>query len=167
MKRILFVLIGFAIHSCQFFKEQTPSEATLLNNELKNINWKTVDELPSFADCEKIDNKPQRTECFFGMMTQLIQEKISNDSIPLIQAKVDTVTVAVTILANATMEFSTTFPKNQQAFDSLRIDSIYKTRLIDFPKVNPAIKRGMPVKTKFVILVTPRVANNQIIENRE
>jgi hypothetical protein len=167
MKKTVLLLVALVLNSCQFFQQQLPSEATLLNKELKNINFKTVDELPSFADCEKIDNKPQRTECFFGMMTQLIQEKISNDSIPLIQAKVDTVTVAVTILANATMEFSTTFPKNQRAFDSLRIDSIYKSRLIDFPKVNPAIKRGMPVKTKFVILVTPRLANSQIIENRK
>jgi hypothetical protein len=34
-----------------------------------------------------------------------------------------------------------------------KIDSIIKARLVDFPKVNPAIKRGIPVKTQFVLPV--------------
>jgi hypothetical protein len=28
-----------------------------LKKELKAINWKEVDEYPSFADCDKLDNK--------------------------------------------------------------------------------------------------------------
>jgi hypothetical protein len=39
------------------------------------------------------------------------------------------------------------------AYDTIKIDSILRARLVDFPKVNPAIKRGIPVKTQFVLPV--------------
>jgi hypothetical protein len=39
------------------------------------------------------------------------------------------------------------------AYDKIKIDSILKSKLIDFPKVNPALKRGIPVKTEFVLPV--------------
>ena len=45
------------------------------------------------------------------------------------------------------------FPKDSVAYDTIKIDSILHARLLDFPKVNPAIKRGIPVKTQFVLPV--------------
>jgi hypothetical protein len=40
-----------------------PSEKELLKKELKAINWKEVDEYPSFADCD-LDNKTKRNVFF-------------------------------------------------------------------------------------------------------
>ena len=51
-----------------------PTEQELLAKELNEINWKEVDEFPSLVDCEKIENKTQRQQCFFEILTQLIQE---------------------------------------------------------------------------------------------
>jgi hypothetical protein len=51
------------------------------------------------------------------------------------------------------MEFEPQFPKDSVAYDKVKIDSILHSRLIDFPKVNPAIKRGIPVKTQFILPV--------------
>ena len=51
---------------------QVPSEKELLQKELKSINWKEVDEYPSVVDCEKIEDKKQRQQCFFEVLTQLI-----------------------------------------------------------------------------------------------
>ncbi len=59
----------------------------------------------------------------------------------------------VTIFPNATMHFEPQFPKDSVAYDRIKIDSILKARLVDFPKVNPAIKRGVPVKTQFILPV--------------
>ena len=51
------------------------------------------------------------------------------------------------------VEFEPQFPKDSVAYDKVKIDSILQSRLIDFPKVNPAIKRGIPVKTQFILPV--------------
>lgn len=130
-----------------------PSEKELLQKELKGINWKEVDEYPSVSDCENIDNKEQRQQCFFEVLTQLIQQKLSSDTLSVLYPKLDTIEVKVTIFPNATMHFEPQFPKDSVAYDRIKIDSILKARLVDFPKVNPAIKRGVPVKTQFILPV--------------
>ena len=134
-----------------------PSESDLLQKELKAINWKEVDEYPSVADCENIDNKAQRKQCFFEVLTQLIQQKLSIDTLSVLYPKLDTIEVKVTIFPNATMQFEPQFPKDSVAYDRIKIDSILKARLVDFPKVNPAIKRGVPVKTQFILPVIIKV----------
>lgn len=134
-----------------------PTEQELLAKELNEINWKEVDEFPSLVDCEKIENKTQRQQCFFEILTQLIQEKLSVDTLSVLYPELDTIQVKVTVFPNATLQFEPQFPKDSVAYDTIKIDSILKARLVDFPKVNPAIKRGIPVKTQFILPVILKV----------
>ena len=134
-----------------------PSQQELLQKELKAINWKEVDEYPSFADCDKLDDKAQRQECFFQYLTELIQDKLNSDTLQVLYPELDTIEVKVTIYPNAKMEFEPQFPKDSVAYDTVRIDSILNARLVNFPKVNPAIKRGIPVKTQFILPVILKV----------
>ena len=134
-----------------------PSEKELLRKELKTINWKEVDEYPSLTDCEEIDNKTQRQQCFFEILTQLIQQKLSVDTLSVRYPELDTIQVKVTVFPNSTIQFEPQFPKDSVAYDKVKIDSILQARLVDFPKVNPAIKRGIPVKTQFILPVILKV----------
>ena len=61
--------------------------------------------------------------------------------------------VKVTVFPTSEVAFEPQFPKDSVAYDTIKIDSILHARLLDFPKVNPAIKRGIPVKTQFVLPV--------------
>jgi Ni,Fe-hydrogenase I large subunit len=157
LKHFFLLLVIFLFNSCQYFEKQVPSEKELLQKELKSINWKEVDEFPSVVDCEKIENKKQRQQCFFEIMTQLIQQKLSSDTLAILYPELDTIEVKVTIFPNATMKFEPQFPKDSVAYDTVKIDSILRARLVDFPKVNPAIKRGIPVKTQFILPVILKV----------
>lgn len=152
----LFVLL---LHSCQYFEKQIPSEKELLQKELKSINWKEVDEFPSVADCEKIAEKKLRQQCFFEKMAQLIQEKLDVDSLAVLYPQLDTIQVKVTVFPNAAIKFEPQFPQDSIAYDTIKVDSILQSRLIDFPKINPAIKRGIPVKTQFILPVILKEKN--------
>jgi hypothetical protein len=157
LKQYSFFLVFILFNSCQYFDKQVPSEKELLQKELKAINWKEVDEYPSVVDCDKIDDKKQRQQCFFEVLTQLIQEKLCNDTLAMLYPELDTIEVKVTVFPNATMKFEPQFPKDSVAYDKIKIDSILKARLVDFPKINPAIKRGLPVKTQFILPVILKV----------
>lgn len=157
MKQYSLFLVFILFNSCQYFDKQVPSEKELLQKELKSINWKEVDEYPSVVDCDKIEDKKQREQCFFEVLTQLIQEKLSNDTLAMLYPELDTIEVKVTVFPNATMKFEPQFPKDSVAYDKIKIDSILKARLVDFPKINPAIKRGLPVKTQFILPVILKV----------
>jgi hypothetical protein len=157
LKQYSLFLVLILFNSCQYFDKQVPSEKELLQKELKAINWKEVDEYPSVVDCEKIEDKKQRQQCFFEVLTQLIQEKLCNDTLAMLYPELDTIEVKVTIFPNATMKFEPQFSKDSVAYDTIKIDSILKARLVDFPKINPAIKRGVPVKTQFILPVILKV----------
>lgn len=124
---------------------------------MKEINWKEVDEYPSVADCEKLTNETQRKQCFFEFLTSTIQQKLNVDTMAVLYPELDTIEVKVTVFPDAQMEFEPQFPKDSVAYDKVKIDSILQARLVDFPKVNPAIKRGIPVKTQFILPVILKV----------
>jgi hypothetical protein len=159
MRKIILILLFLPLffNSCQYFDKQVPSENDLLQKELKAINWKEVDEFPSVTECEKIENKKQREQCFFEVMTQLIQERLSVDTLSVLYPELDTIEVKVTVFPNSRIIFEPLFPKDSVAYDTVKIDSILKARLVGFPKVNPAIKRGIPVKTQFILPVILKV----------
>jgi hypothetical protein len=150
-------LILLSISSCQYLNKQVPDQNDLLQKELKNINWNQVDELPHFASCDSVADKIQKNQCFFDYLTQLIQQKLSIDTLTVLYPQLDTINVKVTVLADATFQFEPQL-NDTLSYDAIKIDSIIKTRLVDFPKVNPAIKRGIPVKTQFVLPVVLDVA---------
>lgn len=157
LKHYYFFLVFLLFNSCQYFEKQVPSEKELLKKELKAINWKEVDEYPSFVDCDKVEDKTARQHCFFQYLTELIQDKLSSDTLSVLYPELDTIEVKVTVYPNAKMKFEPQFPKDSVAYDTIKIDSILTARLVNFPKVNPAIKRGIPVKTQFILPVILKV----------
>ena len=157
-KIILTVFLSILLFSsCQYFEKQVPSEKDLLQKELKSINWKEVDEFPSVYGSDTIENKIERQQCFFEYMTQLIQHKLSVDTLSVLYPELDTIEVKVTVYPNSRIIFEPLFPKDSVAYDTVKIDSILKARLVGFPKINPAIKRGIPVKTEFILPVILKV----------
>jgi len=153
MKKAIALFLVSLCFSCQYFEKKVPNEKELLDKQLKEINWNEVDEYPSVADCEKLTDATQRKQCFFEFLTTTIQQKLAVDTLSTLFPKLDTIEVKVTVFPNSTMDFEPQFPKDTVAYDTIKIDSILRIRLVNFPKVNPAIKRGIPVKTKFVLPV--------------
>ena len=153
MKKAIALFLVSLCFSCQYFEKKVPNEKELLEKQLKEINWNEVDEYPSVANCEKLTDETQRKQCFFEFLTTTIQQKLAVDTLSTLFPKLDTIEVKVTVFPNSTMEFEPQFPKDSLAYDTIKIDSILRIRLVNFPKVNPAIKRGIPVKTKFVLPV--------------
>lgn len=153
MKKAIALFLVSLCFSCQYFEKKVPNEKELLEKQLKEINWNEVDEYPSVVDCEKLTDETQRKQCFFEFLTTTIQQKLAVDTLSTLFPKLDTIEVKVTVFPNSNMEFEPQFPKDSVAYDTIKIDSILRIRLVNFPKVNPAIKRGIPVKTKFVLPV--------------
>ena len=105
-KIILTVFLSILLFSsCQYFEKQVPSEKDLLQKELKSINWKEVDEFPSIYGSDTIENKIERQQCFFEYMTQLIQHKLSVDTLSVLYPELDTIEVKVTVYPNSRIIF--------------------------------------------------------------
>jgi hypothetical protein len=141
------------LFSCQIIDKKVPTEQELFEKQIKEINWSEVDEYPSFLECDKISDNNQRKQCFFEFMATTIQQKLSVEDLAVLYPQLDTIEVKVTVFPDASLQFEPQFESDSLAYDKIKIDSILKTKLIDFPKVNPALKRGIPVKTEFILPV--------------
>lgn len=159
MKKIpLLLFLVSLIQSCQYFDKQIPDENQLLEQELKKINWEEVDEFPSVLQCDTIKDEVVKKQCFFDYLSQTIQERIGIDTFRVEYPEIDTINVKITVNPDSSLQFETQYPNDSIALaDKTKIDSILTSRLSDFPKVEPAIKRGIKVKTQFVLPVIIKV----------
>ncbi len=154
---LLLILLSF--YSCQYIS-RVPNEDELLKKELSSINWNQVDELPHFSECDSVTDKNQKKQCFFDYLTKLIQQKLSVDTLAILYPQLDTIDVKVTVLEDASMTFEPQIT-DTISYNTTMIDSLLKARLVDFPKVHPAIKRGIPVKTQFVLPVILNITDKK------
>lgn len=153
MKKFFSIIVLFSLFSCEYFQKKIPTEEEVLAREMKSINWEEVDELPSVSNCDSVEDKAEKKRCFFEFLAQTIQEKLDVDTLLIGYPKSDTIEVTVTIFPNAALQFEPKFPKDSVAYDTIKIDSILHDRLQNFPRINPATKRGIPVKTQFILPV--------------
>ena len=150
--QLFFLLLVF--NSCQYFVKQVPNEKELLEQELKKINWDEVDEFPSVLQCDTIKDAEIKRQCFFDYMAQTIQERIGIDTLRIEYPEIDTINVKITINPDSSLQFETQYQNDSIPIaDTTKIDSILNSRLSDFPKIEPAIKRGVKVKTQFLLPV--------------
>lgn len=154
MKKIgLFIVVFPLMYSCQYFEKNVPKKEELLQKELNKINWEEVDEYPSTVECDSITDKLQRKQCFFDLVSAQLQLYLNNDTIKSLYPKQDTLKIKVTVLPDARIAFESHFEIDSLSFDKTKADSILQTKLTDFPLMEPAIKRGIKVKSEFIIPV--------------
>lgn len=153
---MLLLLFPMLVVSCQYFDKQVPSKDELLEKELKAINWNEVDEFPSVVACDSVANKEARKACFLEFLVANIQQRLSSDTLKVLYPGLDTIQMKVTIFPDSRVRFE---PKldDSLVYGREKIDSILQSRFADFPKVNPALKRDIPVKTQFVLPVVLEV----------
>lgn len=150
IKLILLLLIS-VLTSCQFIKEP-PVFNTWVSEEVAKVDWSQVDELPTIEPCLIFRSRALKKECFFAIISDSIYTKLlkGNNNFGL-YTKIDTVRLVVTITSDNQLLFATKYNTGISEFEKQKVDSIIKNRLISFPKVYPAIKRGLPVTSNFEI----------------
>ncbi len=151
MKKAAAVLSLLLLGSCNYFDKRVPDEEELLQKRLEQIDWKEVSSYPSLGECDSVMDKEQKKECFFSSMTRLVQERLNADTLSVQYPEVDTIEVKVTVYPDATLKFEPQFPADTVSYDRTRIDSLLRSRLADFPAIEPAQKEGIPVTSQFTL----------------
>lgn len=151
MKYLGFLLMLTLLSSCQFFETEKISTETFFEEELKTIDWKTVDQYPAFGACERLTDKEGQKSCFERSLSAHLLKTFSNRNITTSRDLNDTVALSFAISE-----------KGKLAITQIQIDSIIRS---EFPSleewiyegidtlqpVAPAYKRGIPVKTEFML----------------
>jgi len=151
MQRILFLLVFLGMSSCNFFDSKEKRTQELIDEELNQIDWNTVDSYPLFLECDENATKEVQRRCFEQQLTTHFEEtlnefefKVDSDQ----NAIVEVIFVIDTKGRISVLDIhkDASILKQMPEFDGLITQS-----LKNVPAIAPALKRGVPVSTKYKI----------------
>ena len=154
MKRSAFLYFFLLLlNSCNYFEKQKVHSQDLLDEELKTIDWKAVDEYPSFSSCDTISDKEPRRVCFENTLLNHVNSYLAQQNLVVSEDIEDTLNLRLAIDKTGQLEVLSIDSDPETQFQIPEIDSLLIQSLVSLPKIHPAIKRGQQVNTEFVLPV--------------
>ena len=153
MKFYIIYILFLIFFSCDFLSNKELVVEELVSNDLKTFNWNDVDTYPRFQNCDTIIKKESNFNCFVNTITSKLQANLINNSVVVNSSISDTLIVNFNVTNKGDIVLSQLSNESMISELNVLIDSIFKLTVSDLPKLYPAIKRGQPVKTKFVLPV--------------
>jgi hypothetical protein len=148
--RLLVILI--VLGSCKDIHLEKIDETTLVEEELKSINWNSVDQYPTFRSCDSVSDLSSEL-CFKSTFVQHINSALARANIVVTEDLSDTLLLKIHIDQKGAVRLTDVQAK-KETYDAIsRLDSILNQSISSLPKVYPAIKRGQQVSTEFQLPV--------------
>lgn len=148
---LLYILIFFA--SCNQNTAVVPDENELFRREIHAIDWSYVDEYPSYPKCDSVTGVEEQKMCFFKIFQKDIKQKLLQDSIFVAKKyNSDSLMINVTIFPNGVIELKAVNKQNQMNSNK-ELDSLLFANSSRLEEIQPAIKRGIPVKSQFELKI--------------
>lgn len=133
--------------SCSFFEDRTKQ----VQKVDTIVDFNSIDAFPLFPECKSIPSREKQQICFQLEMAQHIYAALNQYPLKAPEVVNDTIYVKLKIGVNG--ETSLSSIKISEKTNELlpELDSIVQVTLQNIPKLQPAIKRNMPVSTEFTL----------------
>ena len=151
MYRLFLLLLFLFLASCNFLESKEKRTQEFINSELRQLDWNTIDSYPLFVDCDETASKESQRQCFEQTLTTHFENTlnefefiIDSDSNPV---------VFVTFVIDTKGRINVIeIDKDAAILEQMpEFDGIVSQSLKNIPAIAPALKRGIPVSTKFKI----------------
>lgn len=153
MKRFFYLLLCILLSSCSLFESKEKRTQKLINEELRQIDWNSVDSYPFFYTCDETATKTEQKICFEETLTTHFQETLNDFEFTLSDKESETVAVIFIIDTLGRIDV-TAIEKDASVLKQMpEFDGVITQSLKNLPKLAPALKRGIPVNTKYRIPV--------------
>jgi hypothetical protein len=151
MERFFIVLVFLSLYSCHFFESKEKRTQDLIDSELSEIDWNSIDTYPLFLDCDETASKEVQRQCFEGKLIAHFETTLNE--FEFIVDSDDNPIVAVIFVIDAEGDIDILeIEKDRFILKQMpEFDGIVTQSLKTVPEIAPALKRGIPVSTKFRI----------------
>lgn len=143
-----FLILLMFCTSCENFpfskKQQEPVLDTI-------INFNEVDFSPSFKICDSIIEKESKSDCFRTTIHQKIGEELQKQVFTIQDSIDEMVTVYLLIDSKGKIQFEKMDASEIITNQLPKLDSVISASIQKIPAIYPAIKRGIPVTTKYTL----------------
>lgn len=143
-----FLILMIFITSCDKFSFSKKQQAPVLDTI---INFNEVDFSPSFKICDSIIEKEAKSDCFRTTIHQKIGEELQKQVFTIKDSVDEIVNVHLLIDAKGIVKLEQMETSEIIKEQLPTLDSILAISIEHLPKIYPAIKRGIPVNTKYIL----------------
>ena len=115
------------------------------------INFNEVDFSPSFKICDSIIEKAAKSDCFRSTIHQKIGAELQNHIFTIQDSIDEIVNVSLIIDSKGKIQFEKMDASEIIKIQLPELDSVISASIQTIPAIYPAIKRGIPVTTKYTL----------------
>ena len=157
MRKFMLVLVLCGFTSCNFFDSKEKKTQELVQKELNEIDWNDVDSYPLYDDCDENLTKTAQRECFENELLKHCSKTLKEFEF-ILDSDIDP-SVLVDFLVDKNGRISILDIEKDTAIDKQmpEFEEIIRQSLRRMPPLEPALKRGIPVKAKFRIHIVLKV----------
>lgn len=141
-----FLLLLFLITSCDKFSFSKNKDIQVLDTI---VNFSSVDTSPSFKICDSIIDKRRKSDCFRTTIHQKIGVELQQHEFSIKHSISEIVYVDVLINSKGKIILETIESSDDIKTQLPKLAAILKLSVDRIPDIYPAIKRGIPVTTKY------------------
>lgn len=148
MKKGLLYALTILLFTCDQFAIDKVDEQKLVDKELEMIDWKDVDQYPSFPACYEIASKEDVRNCFAKEINATIVALWESEQFVTSFPFNETILLSLVITREGHIRINQIdIPEAIQSkvpeLETLLVESFQ-----DLPVIQPALKRGQPVRTQ-------------------
>jgi hypothetical protein len=141
-----FLFLFILITSCDNFSFSKNKDIQVLDTI---VNFSSVDTSPSFKVCDSIIDKQKKSDCFRSTIHQKIGAELQKHKFSVKSAISEIVYVDLLINSSGKIVFETIESSDQMKIQLPKLATILKLSVDRISDIYPAIKRGIPVTTKY------------------
>ena len=150
-KQVIYsVIFFFGLISCDYFpikKNQKSSEKVIV----KPIDFSTVDAYPLLPECEKLSLRIEQRKCFYSQLSRRIETSLGNFNFSFSKPVKDTIFIKIQVSDQGKMMVSSILISDNLKSETKNLEKEIYNSVISIPKIQPAIKSGIPVTTEFTL----------------
>lgn len=146
MRVFSFLLLIIFLTSCDKFSFTKNKNIQAIDTI---VDFTSVDTFPSFKVCDSLIDKTKKQNCFRNTIHQKIGEELQKHALAIKDSIDETVLVNLIINSKGEIVFKKLQSSEKIKRELAELDSLIQASVDNLPKVYPAIKRGIPVTTKY------------------
>ncbi|MEJ2583835.1 MAG: hypothetical protein P8Z38_01950 [Robiginitalea sp.] len=147
----LWILLGLSLVSCEWFASREAKTRELVEQEIRSINWNEVDQFPLFDDCDETAIKPEQQQCFQNTLVMHLSMALQDFEFRSDQALSDTLYVDFLVDNQGSLSILSVEENPLLTAENPEFERIISGTLRSLPRLQPALKRGIPVSARFRI----------------
>jgi hypothetical protein len=151
MRKSVVLCVCCLLASCAWFESREARARKLVESQLQGIDWNDVDQYPLFEDCDETAAKAAQRACFEETLLLHFSRTLEDFEFLMAGDVEDTLYMDFIVDREGTIAVMDIERNNEVANQIPEFNGVITQSLKSLPRVDPALKRGIPVNAKFRI----------------